>query len=412
MSAEDVDVLVRTRQPQLRHALRAAEPGVVTRVGVVPGGIPLDAIPDLSDPQVIVFTEWMGPLAHAGRGPGHLPDHQRPPGRAEGRGVRGFSMFGMSFVYVIFEEGTDLYWARSPRARVPEHRPQPPARGRHPDASARRHRHRLGVRVRPGRPQPAARPRRAACAPGLHAALRPRERARRRGGRQRRRLREAVPGHRRPGPPARLRPDGRDVSARIRRSNAEVGGRVSSCPARVLHPRPRLHRRLGRTSRRSSIRAGAVGHAGPVRDVATVRIGPEHPPRPRRARRPGRGGRAIVVARYGENALDVIERVKEKLAALKTSLPRASRSCRPTTARLIERAIDTLQHALIEEGVVVALVILLFLLHLRSALLPILSPPAGGAASFIPMYLLGIPATIMSSAASPSPSAPPSTPRS
>ena len=105
----------------------------------------------------------------------------------------------------------------------------------------------------------------------------------------------------------------------------------------------------------------------------------------------------IVVMRYGENALDVIERVKKKLDELKPSFPDGvEMTIAYDRSGLIERSIDTLKHALIEEAIVVSLVIMLFLLHLRSALLPILSLPISVALSFIPMVLLDIPSTIMS----------------
>src|SRR6185369_3914975 len=105
----------------------------------------------------------------------------------------------------------------------------------------------------------------------------------------------------------------------------------------------------------------------------------------------------IVVMRYGENALDVIERVKKKLADLKPSFPEGvEMTVAYDRSGVIERSVDTLKHALIEEAITVSLVIILFLLHLRSSMLPILSLPISVALSFIPMYLLDIPSTIMS----------------
>src|SRR6185369_15312860 len=105
----------------------------------------------------------------------------------------------------------------------------------------------------------------------------------------------------------------------------------------------------------------------------------------------------IVVMRYGENALDVIERVKKKLADLRPSFPEGvEATVAYDRSDLIERSIDTLKHALIEEAITVSLVIILFLLHLRSSLLPILALPISVALAFIPMALLDIPSTIMS----------------
>src|SRR5213079_2509795 len=104
-----------------------------------------------------------------------------------------------------------------------------------------------------------------------------------------------------------------------------------------------------------------------------------------------------VVMRYGENALDVIGRVKKKFDDLKASFPAGvEMTIAYDRSRLIERSVHTLKHALIEEGITVSLVIILFLLHFRSSLLPILALPLSVALSFIPMYILDIPSTIMS----------------
>ena len=146
----------------------------------------IDAIPDLTDPQVIVFTEWMG------RSPTLIEDQVTYPvvsaliSAPKVVDVRGYSMFGMSFVYVIFDEGTDMYWARSRvnemlgtiRARLPD--------GVVPTLGPGRHRHRLGLPVRARRQERPDLHRRAAHLPGLLAALRARQRAgRRRGGERR-----------------------------------------------------------------------------------------------------------------------------------------------------------------------------------------------------------------------------------
>jgi Cu(I)/Ag(I) efflux system membrane protein CusA/SilA len=145
------------------------------------------------------------------------------------------------------------------------------------------------------------------------------------------------------------------------------------------------------------IRAERIGHAVLVRDVATVRVGGDIRRGAAELRRPRRGGLGHRRDALRENALDVIRRVERKLEELRPSLP-AGVEVVPVYSRagLIERAIDTLKHALVEEMIVVSLVIILFLLHLRSALLPIVSIPLAVLASFIPLYLLGIPATIMS----------------
>ena len=134
-----------------------------------------------------------------------------------------------------------------------------------------------------------------------------------------------------------------------------------------------------------------------LRDVGQVRFGPDIRRGLLEWNGDGEAVGGIVVMRYGENALDVIERVKAKLAELKPGLPPGvSVEIAYDRSGLIHRSIGTLRTALLEEAIVVALVIILFLLHVRSALLPILSIPVAVAVSFIPMYLLDIPATIMS----------------
>ena len=359
----------------------------------------LDAIPDLSDPQVIVFTEWMG------RSPTLVEDQVTYPivskliGTPHVTDVRGFSMFGMSFVYAIFEEGTDIYWARS---RVLEYmnglRGSLPGGG-HADARARRHRDRLGLRVRARRQDRQARPRRAAHVPGLHAALRARERAGRRRGGERRRLPEAVPGHGRPR--AACAPTAsrcREVIDAIRQSNNDVGGRILEFSGREYYVRGRGYIKDLASIEKIAIRAnGSSGTPLLVKDLATVRFGPDIRRGLLEWNGEGEAVGGIVVMRYGENALDVIERVKKKFAELKPSFPEGvEMTIAYDRSGLIERSIDTLKHALTEEAIVVSLVIMLFLLHFRSSLLPILSLPISVALSFIPMVLLDIPSTIMS----------------
>ncbi len=359
--------------------------------------IPLDAIPDLSDPQVIVFTEWMG------RSPTLVEDQVTYPlvtallGAPRVADVRGQTMFGMSFVYVVFEEGTDLYWARS---RVLEYlstvrnRLPPDAASRlGPDATGIGWVYQYALVDRSGRHDLGQL--RAYQDYSLRYAL------------------TSVPGvaevasvggfeqqYQVTVDPIRLRGYGlsiADVASAVRRSNADVGGRVLEMSEREYFIRGRGYVTRPQDLEDVVLRASAGGTPVLVRDVATVRIGGDI--RRGAAELDGRGEvvSGVVVMRYGENALEVIRRVEHKLDALRPSLP-AGVEVVPVYSRagLIERAIDTLKHSLLEEMIVVSLVIILFLLHLRSALLPILSIPLAVLASFIPMYLLGIPATIMS----------------
>ncbi len=359
-------------------------------------GVKLDAIPDLSDPQVIVFTEWKG------RSPTVIEDQITYPiasrllAAPKVEAVRGYSMFGMSFLYVVFEEGTDVYWARSRvleymsslAGRLPEG--VSPQIG--PDATGVGWVYEYALVDRTGKTNLAEL--RSIQDFTLRYAL------------------ETVPGVAQVASvggyekefqvtvdPDKLRAYGMsldDVASAVRRSNAEVGGRVLELSGREYFVRGRGY--LENLSQLDKVVIRAEGGT-PVRigDVAHVQFGPDI--RRGLAELDGRGETvgAIVATRYGENALDVIGRVKAKLAELKPALPPGVEVV-PTYDRssLIERSIATLKHALIEEGITVALVILLFLLHFRSSLLPIISMPLAVLLAFVPMWIFGIPSTIMS----------------
>ena len=252
--------------------------------------IPVDAIPDLSDTQVIVYSRW-------DRSPDIIEDQVTYPivtallGAPKVKTIRGFSDFGFSYVYVIFQDGTDIYWARS---RVLEYlsKIQPrPARRASARSSARRDRRRLGLPVRAGRRLGHALARRPAHAPGLEPALPAAVRARRGRGRLDRRLRPAVPGHRRPEPPEGLRPlhhGRRRGGAREQQRGRRPAARVRR--AGVHGPRPRLREVEGgpRAGRAQDRRAR---HAGPAARRGVGRARPRDAPRRRRSRRHGRRGR-------------------------------------------------------------------------------------------------------------------------
>ena len=358
--------------------------------------IKLDATPDLSDPQVIVFTEWMGrsptlvedqvtyPLVTALLGAPHVVD------------VRGQTMFGMSFVYVIFEEGTDVYWARS---RVLEYlntvRNRLPAEANTrigPDATGIGWVYQYALVDRSGRHDLGQL--RTLQDFSLRYAL------------------TSVPGvaevpsvggyeqqYQVTVDPVRLRNFGltvSEVARAVRRSNSDVGARVLEMSEREYFVRGRGY--LTKTEDIESIVIRAErGTPVLVRDIGHVTMGGDI--RRGAADFDGKGETVsgIIVMRYGENALEVIERVERKLEELRPTLPEGVEIVPVyNRAGLIERAIKTLKHALTEEMIVVACVILLFLLHVRSALLPIISLPLAVVTAFIPMYFLGLPATIMS----------------
>ena len=386
-----IDVSAKYRGLVLFAALALAIAGVTAMRHVK-----LDALPDLSDPQVIVFTEWMGrsptlvedqvtyPLVTALLGAPHVVD------------VRGQTMFGMSFVYVVFEEGTDVYWARS---RVLEYlntvRSRLPADATTrlgPDATGIGWIYQYVVLDRSGKHDVGQL--RTLQDFSLRYAL------------------TSVPGvaevasvggyeqqYQVTVDPVRLRNFDlsiSDVVSAVRRSNNDVGARVLELSEREYFVRGRGYLRNATDIENVVIRSER-GTPVLVRDVGHVSLGGDI--RRGAADFDGKGEAVsgIVVMRYGENAREVIQRVEAKLAELKSSLP-AGVEIVPVYDRkaLIERAIQTLKSALAEEMLVVAVVILLFLLHVRSALLPILSLPLAVVAAFIPMYFLGIPATILS----------------
>ncbi|HEV2105257.1 MAG TPA: efflux RND transporter permease subunit [Candidatus Eisenbacteria bacterium] len=360
--------------------------------------VPLDAIPDLSDPQVIVFTEWMG------RSPDLVEDQVTYPivssllGAPRVEAVRGQSMFGMSFIYVIFKQGTDPYWARSRvleymssiRARLPQG--VNPVIG--PDATSVGWVFQYALVDRSGRHDLADL--RAfqdfdlryalASVPGVAEVASV-------GGYQRQYQVEVDP--------EKLHAYGlslTDVTEAIRRSNSDVGGRVIEMSGREYFVRG-----LGYVKSLDDLRQVALGadrrSGTPIRvaDVGTVSFGPDIRRGVSELDGEGEAVGGTVVMRYGENALQVIGRVKQKLAELAPTFPPGV-EVRVVYDRsgLIERAIDTLRHTLLEEAIVVSLIIFVFLLHLRSTLVPVLALPVALGLAFVPMALFHINSNIMS----------------
>lgn len=356
---------------------------------------PLDAIPDLSDVQVIVQTDFRE------QAPQIVEDQVTYPIASEmlkvpgARVVRAFSFFGLSLVYVIFEDGTDIYWARS---RVLEYlngiRPQlppevEPALG--PDATG------VGwvyeytlesdsldlaelrtlqdwyIRYQ------------LTAVPGVSevASL---------GG--------FVKQYQVEVDPERLRAFDipvTEVSRAIGSHNIDIGARVLEMGGREYMIRGLGY--LRGTVDIENVAVGATPNGTPIRvaDVATVRVGPA--PRRGVADLDGRGEvvAGIVVMRFGSDALETIERVKVRLDEINDGLPAGTR-LRPAYDRsdLIHRAIETLREKLVEESLIVAAVALLFLLHFRSALVAVVTLPLGILISFIVMRWIGVNADIMS----------------
>jgi Cu(I)/Ag(I) efflux system membrane protein CusA/SilA len=360
--------------------------------------VKLDAIPDLSDPQVIVYAEWMG------RSPTLVEDQVTYPivsglvSAPRVVDVRGSSMFGMSFVHVIFEEGTDVYWARSRvleyLSSIEERLPAGVAPRLGPDATGigwtfqytlvdERGAHGLDeLRAFQDFTLRYA----LASVPGVAEVASV-------GGYQKQ-YQVTVD-------PDKLRAYGvtlEDVAAAVRDSSGDAGGRVVEMAGREYYVRGRGYlQALGDLERVAIRAAGPNGAPVLIRDVGQVRFGPDIRRGLLEWNGDGEAVGGIVVMRSGENALTVIDRLKAKLAELAPGLPAGVKvEIAYDRSELIHRSIATLRDSLLEEALVVALVILAFLLHVRSALLPVVSLPIAVAISFIPMALLDIPATIMS----------------
>jgi len=358
----------------------------------------IDAIPDLTDPQVIVYTEWMG------RSPTLIEDQVTYPivsslvSAPKVTDVRGYSMFGMSFVYVIFEEGTDMYWARSRvleflstiRSRLPEG--VTPGIG--PDATGVGWAFQYVLVDKSGQTsidelrtfQDFTLRYALGSVPGVAevASI---------GGYQKQYQVTIDPN--------RLRAYNvtlEEVVAAIRDSNSDVGGRLIELSGREYYVRGRGYiQDIGALASTAVKATGESGVPVLIRDLGTVRFGPDIRRGLLEWNGDGEAVGGIVVMRYGENALDVIGRVKKRLEELRPGFPPGvAYEVAYDRTGLILRSLDTLRRALVEEAITVSLVILLFLMHVRSALLPILSLPLAVALAFIPMYFLDIPATIMS----------------
>jgi Cu(I)/Ag(I) efflux system membrane protein CusA/SilA len=358
---------------------------------------PLDAIPDLSDVQVIVFSEWPG------RSPDLVEDQITYPISstllaAPGvRFVRGQSFFGLSFVYAIFEDGTDLYWARSRvleylsgiEAELPDG--VVPVLG--PDATGVGWVFEYALVDRSGRLDLAGL--RSLQDWNLRYAL------------------ESVPGVAEVASvggfvrqyqvlldPNRLQALGvplGDVIDAVRASNEDGGGQSLELAGHEFVIRGQGYVKALDDLRRIPLRAGEGGAPVRVSDVAEVRLGPAM--RRGVADLDGEGEvvGGIVVMRQGENALRVIEAVKARLDQIRPGLPEGVEVVVTyDRSELIEGAIGTLRRTLLEEMAIVSFVIFAFLLHARSALIPILTIPVGVLLAFVPMLHQGLTANIMS----------------
>jgi len=374
---------------------------VLVTAFVIIGGVytlfktPVDAIPDLSDVQVIVFTEYKGQAPQVVEDQVTYPLTTQMLAVPGAEVVRGYSFFGLSFVYIIFEDGTDLYWARS---RVLEY-----------------------LNYAAGKLPSGVTPSLGPDATGVGWVYEYVLESDQHDLQQLRSIQDwflryeltAVEGvsevasiggyvkqYQIEVDPDRLLayhitiPQ---IKKAIQRSNNDVGGRLVEMAETEF-----MVRGLGYIKSKQDIESVVVGtdsRGTPilVRDLARVTIGPEL--RRGAAELDGKGETVggIVVMRYGENALTTIDNVKRKLEELKSGLPEGVKiKTVYDRSGLIERAVDTLKEKLIEESIVVALITALFLFHFSSALVAIFTLPVAILFAFIIMYFQGINANIMS----------------
>jgi Cu(I)/Ag(I) efflux system membrane protein CusA/SilA len=355
----------------------------------------VDAIPDLSDVQVIIFTEYSGQAPQVVEDQVTYPITSTMLAVPYAKVVRGYSVFGFSFVYVIFEDGTDLYWARSrvleylsglskqlPAGVAPQLGPDATGVGwafmyvlNSPEQSLADLRSYQDWYLRYG----------LTSVDGVAevASI---------GGFVRQYQVEVDP--------VRLRAYGisvGEVKKAIQRSNIDVGGRVVELAEREFMVRGLGYVKGIPDLENIVLTVGPGGVPVLVKDVARVAIGPEI--RRGLAEWNGEGETVggIVVVRWGADTRAVIEGVKERLEELKAGLPEdVEISIAYDRTALIDRAVETLTYTLIEESIVVALVCLVFLFHFRSALVAIISIPVSILLAFIVMKIQGLGANIMS----------------
>jgi Cu(I)/Ag(I) efflux system membrane protein CusA/SilA len=358
---------------------------------------PLDALPDLSDVQVIIRTPYPGQAPRIVEDQVTYPLTTTMMSVPGAKTVRGYSFFGDSFVYVLFEDGTDLYWARSrvleylnqAQSRLP--RNVQPSLG--PDATGVGWIYEYAVVDRSGRHDLSQ-------LRALQDWFLKYELKSVTNVAEVATLGGAVRQYQVVLRPDRLRAHGlthRDVVAAIRGANQEAGGSVLELAEAEYVVRATGYLRGLDDFRKIPVRTGAGGVVVRLTDVAHLQLGPEL--RRGIAELDGEGEvtGGIVVMRSGKNALQTIEAVKRKLEELRPGLPPGVEIV-PTYDRsqLIERSVRNLTGKLLEELVVVALVCFAFLFHLRSALVAIVSLPLGILAAFIVMHYQGINANIMS----------------
>ena len=357
--------------------------------------IPLDAIPDLSDTQVIIYTEWPGQAPQIIQDQVTYPLTTKMLSVPSAKVVRGYSFYGFSFVYVIFEDGTDPYWARS---RVLEYLsglqgelPAGVAPRLGPDATGVGWAFMYSINS----PNHDLAELRSMQDWFLRYQLTSVD-----GVAEVASVGGYVKQYQITVDPVRLLGYNlsiSDVAMAVERSNGEVGGRSMELAEKEFILRVRGYVTGVEDLRNIAVGRGPGGTPVLLGEVADVQLGPDMRRGIAELNGEGETVGGVVVVRYGVDTRRVIAAVREKLDEAMKSLP-AGVTYTVTYDRtaLIDRSVDTLTNTLIEESIVVALVIIVFLLHFRSALIPIIILPISVLASFVIMQLQGISLNIMS----------------
>jgi len=355
---------------------------------------PIDALPDLSDVQVIVYTEYPGQAPQVVEDQVTYPLTTAMLSVPKSKVVRGFSFFGASFVYIIFEDGTDIYWARS---RVLEY-----------------------LNFAAGRMPKGVTPQIGPDATGVgwvyQYALIAKDKtlaelrtiqdwylryqlAKAHGVAEVASIGGFVQTYQVTVDPVKLRAYGiplMKIAQVIRDSNRDVGGRVVEMAETEYMVRGKGYLRGKDDIERLVVKADK-GTPVLIRDIARVELAPDERRGLTELNGEGEVVAGIAMARYGQNALEVIHNLKGKIAEIGPGLPEGvTVQTVYDRSELIHRAIETLKRTLIEESIIVALVCVVFLLHVRSALVAILMLPVGVLMAFIAMRLLGMNSNLMS----------------
>src|SRR5512133_2474029 len=367
---------------------------------IVVGGVfavlrtPIDALPDLSDVQVIVYTEYPGQAPQVVEDQVTYPLTTSMLSVPKSKVVRGFSFFGASFVYIIFEDGTDIYWARSrvleylnfasgrmPKGISPQIGPDATGVGwvyqyallaKDKTLAELRSIQDWYVRYQLTKAHGVAEVASVGCFVQTYQVT---------------------------VDPVKLRSYGiplSKVSQVIRDSNRDVGGRAVEMAETEYMVRGKGYLR-GKSDIEMLVVKSEMGTPVLIRDIARVELTPDERRGLTELNGEGEVVSGIAMSRYGQNALEVISNLKAKIAEIGPGLP-AGVTIQAVYDRsdLIHRAIETLKRTLLEESIIVALVCFVFLLHVRSALVAILMLPVGVLMAFIAMRLLGMSSNLMS----------------